>query len=105
MGVNYYLLIPKKKKYTLYQNILHLGKASIGSKFVLRLYPNHYTNWTQMKEWLKREIERGSVILDEYDREVSLDDFIKMVEQKQNELNNDYCIEIEGYNFLNEEFC
>ena len=50
--------------------------------------------------------------MDEYDREVDVEDFIELVQKKQNDRNCrsnpenfDYCRNIDGYRFDDREFC
>ena len=58
---------------------VHLGKSSGGWKFTLQ-YNNgdFYTDWGSMKKWLE-----GMTIENEYGTEVSLKDFVKLVDSKQ----------------------
>lgn len=47
------------------------------------------------------------VIMNEYDEEVSLTDFIELVQRKQLEINDDnfrYCDNVEGYRFMRGDF-
>ena len=109
MGTNYYLV--KNKPST--DSGLHIGKASFGWRFLFHKPPIWETDkplntFEQWRDYLKETTESGNyVILNEYDEVVSLDDFLKMVANKQKEDKPDmfkYCENINGYRFASGEF-
>ena len=109
MGTNYYLV--KNKPST--DSGLHIGKSSLGWRFLFHKPPIWETDkplntFEQWRDYLKETTESGNyVILNEYDEVVSLDDFLKMVANKQNENKPDmfeYCENVNGYRFSSGEF-
>ena len=109
MGTNYYLV--KNKPST--DSGLHIGKSSLGWRFLFHKPPIWETDkplntFEQWRDYLKETTESGNyVILNEYDEIVSLDDFLKMVANKQNENKPDmfeYCENVNGYRFSSGEF-
>lgn len=109
MGTNYYLV--KNKPST--DSGLHIGKSSLGWRFLFHKPPIWETDkplntFEQWRDYLKETTESGNyVILNEYDEVVSLDDFLKMVANKQNENKPDmfeYCENVNGYRFASGEF-
>ena len=108
MGVNFYALddkcrccnqrLPEASQMT----SIHLGKSSMGWKFTLQLNgKKYYKNWLEMKGWLV-----GRKILDEYQKIISLEEFVEWVESRQdtkNPVDIGYIV-IDGYNFLDHEF-
>lgn len=110
MGTNYYAV---RKKPTITEP-LHIGKSSCGWKFLFHEV-NKYNcefdgeleihTFEQWKEFLENNDE--IVILDEYDREISVEDFFRLVEKKQKENNVDnfsYCKNVNGYRFTGGDF-
>lgn len=109
MGTNYYLV--KNKPST--DSGLHIGKSSLGWRFLFHKPPIWETDkplntFEQWRDYLKETTESGNyVILNEYDEVVNLDDFLKMVANKQNENKPDmfeYCENVNGYRFSSSEF-
>lgn len=110
MGTNYYAV---KKKPTI-ASPLHIGKSSCGWKFLfheVNKYDCEYDygleihTYNQWKEYL--ENNKDIVILNEYDEEVSVDDFLKLVEDKQKENNKEdftYDKNVDGYRFTSGTF-
>lgn len=113
MGTNYYAV---KNRPTVTEPI-HIGKSSFGWRFCFRQQNEKYDNppvvWNtfeQVREWLhKYTVDSNQyVIMNEYDEIVSFDDFIKLVEEKQQNYNPDnfkYSRNVNGYRFTDEEFC
>ena len=112
MGTNYYAV---ERKFSLHRNILHIGKSSCGWKFLFHGYQDYELDWNKphisinsvedWKKFLSNTEEYG--ILDEYDEEISYDDFFKLVEEKQKENNSDdfrYTANINGYRFSFNDF-
>ena len=112
MGTNYYAV---KNKPTVSCPI-HIGKSSIGWKFCFHrvdVWDNYISDeplntFPQWKKFLDEQTANGNiVIMNEYDKVVSLDDFLKMVEIKQKENNPDdftYSDNIDGYRFTDGDF-
>ncbi len=117
MGTNYYAV---KKKPTIAEPI-HIGKSSWGWLFLFqsqndtwREEPVVWNTYNQVKEWLDKYTngkDKPYVILDEYDREISYEDFIKLVEDKQkdehclsNPDNFTYNRNVDGYRFSDGDF-
>lgn len=108
MGTNYYVKTETCPTCGHKPEEIHLGKSSIGWTFSFQYNGgNFYKNVQEMKEWLKdKKIE------DEYGRDISHDDFWKMVKRKQKEKNchaRDYPggteMLIDGYSFSDTWFC
>lgn len=109
MGTNYYLV---KNKPSI-DSGLHIGKSSIGWRFLFRK-PSIWeadkplNTFEQWRDYLKETTESGThVVMNEYDEIVSLDDFLKLVEMKQKEDRTDmfeYCENVNGYRFAKGEF-
>ena len=56
----------------------------------------------QWKEFLKNNNE--IVILNEYDEEVSVKDFLDLVDKKQKEKHDEYSKNVNGYRFTDRDF-
>lgn len=109
MGTNYYVV---KKKPTITPP-LHIGKSSVGWKFLFHEV-NKYNDFDynleihtfeQWKNFLKNNNE--IIILNEYDEEISINDFFDLVEEKQKESNKENfknCKNINGYRFIDGDF-
>lgn len=98
-----------KKRPTI-SDSLHIGKSSAGWKFLFHNV-NKYNSFDselelhtflQWKEFL--ESNKDIVILNEYDEEISVKDFLNLVEEKQKEKNGEYSKDIDGYRFVDGEF-
>src|SRR5699024_9311121 len=109
MGTNYYVV---KKKPTI-KPPLHIGKSSAGWKFLFHEVTKYNSfdynleihTFEQWKNFLKNNNE--IIILNEYDEEISINDFLKLVEEKQKENNErefEYCKNVNGYRFTNGKF-
>lgn len=115
MGTNYYAV---RTRPTMCEPI-HIGKSSAGWMFLFREQhemwndpPVIWHSFTELNNWLKEYVVEKKLyaILNEYDEEISYEEFIKMVERKQvldknNEENFCYCKNIGGYRFADNEFC
>ncbi len=117
MGTNYYAV---RNRPTVADPI-HIGKSSAGWLFNFQSHNEKWDNppvvwntYSQVKAWLyKHTVEdKDFVILDEYDEEISYDDFIQMVDEKQrdevNQSNPDnftYTRNVDGYRFSDGDFC
>jgi hypothetical protein len=117
MGTNYYAV---KNKASISEPI-HIGKSSMGWLFLFQDQDNTWGDipvvwhtYNQVKEWLKKYTTGKKppyVILDEYDRKVTYNQFIKLVETKQkdkhclfNPDNFKYNKNIDGYRFSEGDF-
>ena len=110
MGTNYYA-VPKKPTIA---NALHIGKSSCGWKFLFHEVNKGWCSfdnelelhtYEQWKHYL--ENNEDIVILNEYDEEVSVRSFLKMVNKKQLEKNIDnftHCKNVNGYRFTDRDF-
>jgi len=111
MGTNYYAV---ERKFALYRNILHIGKSSGGWKFLFHGYQDYELEWgkphiniNSIEDWKDFLNNSTYGILNEYDEEISYDDFFKFVEEKQKEENKDNfsdCANINGYRFDYRDF-
>ena len=113
MGTNYYVRDKNCPFCGRYETI-HLGKSSIGWKFLFQANNFvYYSSWSEMKEWLK-----DKTIKDEYEEKVELEEFTKLIETKHkdptnwNHQRNDaqnipegfVTVDSEGHEFHNGEF-
>lgn len=105
MGTNYYAV---KKQPTVFDDgCIHIGKSSAGWKFLF-----HDCEWFHTFPQVKKFLEDNTddyVILDEYDEQHSIDDFLDVVAEHQKTENKDdfeYGVKnIDGYRFREGEFC
>ena len=112
MGTNYYAVRNRPST----ERAIHIGKSSFGWKFLFHETsdpwhepPIEWHTYEQVYEWLRKNVVETEefVIMDEYDREVSFDEFIAMVEDKQSENNPEdfkYNKNVGGYRFMDGEF-
>lgn len=109
MSTNYYAV---KKKPTI-REPLHIGKSSVGWKFLFQeINKDNPFDWDleihtfeQWKEFLENNNE--IVILNEYEEEVSVKDFLDLVEEKQKEKHDEYdeySKNVNGYRFTDRNF-
>lgn len=99
MGTNFYLETDFCPCCGKPKNKIHLGKSSVGWKFLFKksdLIQNY-------NDFLK--VIKQGVIVDEYDENISELEMIKLIQRKQKEKAHDRCCDIEGYNFLGDDFC
>lgn len=111
MGTNYYAI---KNKISLRPSSVHIGKSSLGHKFLFRGYSGEELgidyeklNISSVEDWKKYLYDNELVILDEYDELISYDDFFDMVERMQLEENDEdfkYNGNVNGYRFDFREF-
>ena len=113
MGTNYYAV---KNKPTVLSPI-HIGKSSIGLKFCFHKvcsFENHINDkplntFPQWKKFLEEQTANGNiVIMNEYDEIVELNYLLELIESKQSEDNPDnftWSDNIDGYRFIDGEFC
>lgn len=115
MGTNYYV-VPNRPSIA---EPIHIGRSSIGWMFLFhdvcepyRDIPIIWHSYWEVKDWLYRytvETEQY-VIIDEYDEIIPFDDFIELVERKQEQFKDNpdnfrYCRNVDGYRFEEGEFC
>ena len=109
MGTNYYAV---KVKPSL-DRAIHIGKSSAGWLFLFHDC-EHFHTYPQVKTWLHENVtlKKEYVLMDEYDREVDVEDFIELVQKKQSDKNCrsnpdnfEYAKNIDGYRFDDREFC
>lgn len=106
MGTNYYVPTDKCKECGRSDGDIHIGKSSYGWEFCFQANGwSYYNDIDEMREWLK-----DKKIVDEYGEEISYDDFWKMVEIKQREIDplteedKKYYTFINGYRFMDMHF-
>jgi len=87
MGTNYYI------------GDEHLGKSSFGWKFTFRYYKQY-----KSIEDVKKKFRSGKII-DEYGEEISFFALWCKIESKQSGKKHTKCITIDGYDFIDVNFC
>lgn len=110
MGTNYYCV--SKKPTT--REPIHIGKSSWGWKFLFQEVNGTEYDWSlqiknfdEWKKYLEEHIGKDMVILSEEDEEISLEDFLELVETKQandNPKNFVYSKDVNGYRFSDRDF-
>ena len=116
MGTNYYAV--RKRPTT--ERAYHIGKSSIGWLFNFQSQnekwaepPVVWNSYKMLEDWLKKYVveKKEFVILNEYDQIISYDDFIKLVNEKQNDPfcrdnpdNFRWARNVDGYRFTDECF-
>ena len=115
MGTNYYV-VPNRPSIA---EPIHIGKSSMGWMFLFhdvnepyRDVPIVWHSYEEVKNWLQKyTVDTDEyVILDEYDRVVSLDELINRIQEKQISCKNNpdnftYCKNVNGYRFTEGDFC
>lgn len=103
LGTNYYLHIDICEKCGRPLEIKHLGKSSNGWKFLFHKQKGmeDYESFMNIVEIC---VNNGAKIVDEYDNEISYIDFVKLIRSKQHEYSQSYTENIDGYDFLSEDF-
>ena len=116
MGTNYYAV--RNRPTT--EDPIHIGKSSYGWMFLFCRHndqwhdpPIVWSTYKQVKEWLKKYTvdKKDYVIIDEYDEVHTLEEFTKMVDEKQkdpnvkkNPDNFRYSDNVDGYRFTDGPF-
>jgi len=109
MGTNYYAV---KRKPSLYNREIHIGKSSYGWLFLFR-DNNEFHTFPQFKKWLENNVDTEEYILfDEYNKEIKKDELLAIIENKQKDERsknnpenfNEYCKNIDGYRFSYHDF-
>lgn len=116
MGTNFYAI---KRKPSLYNTPLHIGKSSGGWMFLFHGYQDYHfdnefyydeaININSIEDWAKYLKNDNIVILNEYDEEYTYEEFFKMVFYKQliganNPDNFKNCANIDGFRFTYRDF-
>lgn len=115
MGTNYYAV----RNLASVEMPIHIGKSSLGWKFhfqeqheIFNEPPVEWHTYDQVIEWLKKYTVESNeyVIMDEYDEIVSLEEFMGLVERKQEKFkdnpdNFNYDVKnVDGYRFSKGDF-
>jgi hypothetical protein len=108
MGTNYYYET-KPCESCGHNESLHMGKCSGGWAFLFRGYrPDEDCSGPRiesLQDWLKFMEGTPGKLVDEYDRELSVEDFVAMVRGKQGEKSHgDGWVDAEGFEFWDREF-
>lgn len=116
MGTNFYAI---KRKPSLYNTPLHIGKSSSGWMFLFHGYQDYHfnnkfyydeaININSIEDWVKYLNNDDIVILNEYDEEYPLEEFLFLVNAKQerekdNPDNFSNCANVGGYRFSYRDF-
>lgn len=115
MGTNYYA-VPNRPSC---MEPIHIGKSSYGWLFHFQSQNRWddpsivWNTYNQVKEWLYKYTveEKTYAIVDEYDQIIPYEEFIELIDAKQNDEfsrsnkdNFDYARNVDGYRFSDEEF-
>jgi len=104
VGVNYYYREGVCPSCGHYEDALHIGKKSVGWCFVFR----GYSGKRSMIDWLQFLKKGRGHIYGDYNRKVSLKDFMEMVVASQKEKHPSeagYREDEFGYVFIDRDFC
>ena len=115
MGTNYYV-VPNRPSV---QEPIHIGKSSLGWLFGFQAQnekwndpPIVWNTWPQVKDWLQKYTVDSAEFVIINDEIISLDEFVELVEGKQNDLfcqdnpdNFEYSRNVDGYRFTDRDFC
>lgn len=109
MSTNYYLVENRPS----INGVLHIGKSSFGWRFLFHKpsiwdAPVPLNTFEQWRNYLTETTKSGSyVIMNEYNKQVSLESFLKLVQEKQKINRKDMfedCENINGYRFASGNF-
>lgn len=109
MGTCYYAV---KKKPSLYNRTIHIGKSSAGWLFLFKDNEEFHT-YPQFKKWLENNVDTGEYVLfNEYNEEVTKDYLLDLIDTKQKDPDNlsnpdnfSYNTKnIDGYRFTDRDF-
>lgn len=109
MGTNYYAM----KKEKPYQGMsIHLGKSSCGWLFCFREHDD-IKSFPQFKSWLESHVATGEyTLINDYEDEISIEELLDLIETKQNDehcrdnpYNFEDCRNVDGYRFVDCDFC
>lgn len=86
MGTNYYLKSKPCESCGHSNNEKHIGKSSCGWQFHFRGYRDEPL--ISFNDWLAQMKDPNKIIVDEYGKTISIDEFISKVESKKCEINS-----------------
>ena len=105
MGTNYYLRKPMNN-YCCYCNRhdpieeIHLGKSSMGWCFGLHVYPEKdIYDWPDLKKWLVEEMKNNSIIVNEYNDIVSLNELEDIITNRESSVLRNFESSLQEKNF------
>jgi hypothetical protein len=78
MGTNYYTT--KTCGHCQHEDRLHIGKSSVGWCFALNTHQDK--GITSLDDWRKKFAEVGVVIVDEYERRVTVEDMLSTITER-----------------------
>ncbi|MEI3507799.1 MAG: hypothetical protein V8R01_01490 [Bacilli bacterium] len=85
MGTNYYAV---RRKPTLYNREIHLGKSSAGWLFLFHDNEEFHT-YPQFKRWLENNVDTGEYVLfNEYNEELTKEELLSIIDIKQADPHN-----------------
>ena len=99
MGTNYYLKTDFCPCCGKPRKTIHLGRTAHGWKFLFHKQPRIFNY-----ESFCKAIDTG-IIEDEYERQLSKDDLLNIISCFQNGKDHEQVEIIDGYNFLENDFC
>ena len=108
MGTNYYAV---RKKPSLYNREIHIGKSSCGWLFLFQDCDEFHT-YPQFKRWLERKVPSEYVLFNEYNEEITKEELLDLIDTKQKDKHNLSNPEnfaygeknIDGYRFVDRDF-
>ena len=114
MGTNYYV-VPNRPSIA---EPVHIGKSSAGWMFLFQDADEQWRepaiiwhSYDEVKDWLYKYTVnlKSYVIMNEYDEIITFDDFVALVECKQEQCKDNpdnftYCHNVNGYRFEEREF-
>lgn len=98
MGTNYYLEFDRCPHCGRPQQRIHLGKNSCGCKFLFQK-----SEFIKNFEDFKKMIKQGTIV-DEYDRVISEQEMLEIIEESQGDLADTLAENIDGYDFYAGDF-
>lgn len=108
MGTNYYLKSQPCESCGQCQNPLHIGKSSVGWRFLFRSYtfPLHINCFD---DWLLELKNNKKLIYNEYNEKIDLYQLLELIESKRNgksnaNRNRSFFQDEKGYDFCSNEF-
>ena len=83
MGTNYYMITEPCPHCHRGGGKVHIGKDSVGWSFVFAEQPD--LNIHSVGDWFGQLIATDATILNEYNEEIPVEDFVEIVKQSQND--------------------
>lgn len=113
MGTNYYLtkkhnLDDTEQLFGIEQPHIHIGKNSVGWRFIYRCYEGATENHHQWKTAIADALKNGWTLEDEYGTSMVLSEFLERVKASQggkSTLYGDDYKDQDGWPFSKREFC